>query len=88
MENNSYCSLCNSCGEESCCSPLNCKMNGDCKFGATYLKDLKFGFYLNEWVQKNFLDEDKLSKENIEIYNEEWNRAYDRFYGVTRENNG
>lgn len=28
MGDSFYCKNCNSCGEEGCCSPLNCKFNG------------------------------------------------------------
>ena len=52
--------------------------NGDyCK---GYLKDLKFGYAMNEWVQKNLLDEELIPKELIEKYNQQWEKDYDFFY--------
>jgi hypothetical protein len=40
----------------------------------------KFGYAMNEWVQKNLLDEKLISKELIEKYNKEWDEAYDAIY--------
>ena len=45
-----------------------------------YLKDLKFGYVMNEWVQKNLLDEKLIPKELIEKYNQQWEKDYDFFY--------
>lgn len=42
MEQSTYCKSCGGCGEEGCCSPLNCTMDGD--FCQTYLRDLKFEY--------------------------------------------
>ena len=35
---------------------------------------------MNEWVQKNLLDEKLIPKELIEKYNKEWEEAYDSIY--------
>jgi hypothetical protein len=35
---------------------------------------------MNEWVQKNLLDEKLIPKELIEKYNKEWDEAYDAIY--------
>ncbi len=74
-----YCPVCSACGEEGCCSPLNCEMTEGCSYPG-YLRDLKFGYAMNNWVEKK-ISEEKLSMEKfIEEYNEEWEKAYDIFY--------
>lgn len=74
-----YCPVCSACGVEGCCSPLSCQMTENCSYPG-YLRDLKFGYAMNEWVEKNLLDEKLIPKELIEKYNEEWEKAYDIFY--------
>jgi hypothetical protein len=76
---NPYCTVCSACGVEGCCSPLACEMTEGCHY-PSYLADLKFGYAMNEWVQKNLLDEELIPKELIEKYNEEWEKQYDFFY--------
>lgn len=41
---NPYCSICDSCGEDGCCSALNCEQSKNGKYCETYLKDLQFGY--------------------------------------------
>jgi hypothetical protein len=77
---NPYCPVCNSCGTEGCCSPLSCQMTEGCHYPKSYLADLKFGYAMNEWVQKNLLDEKLIQKELIEKYNQQWEKDYDFFY--------
>ena len=40
---------------------------------------------MNEWVEKNLLDEKLIPKELIEKYNEEWEKQYDVFYKKEEE---
>lgn len=79
-----YCPVCTACGVEGCCSPLSCEMTEGCSY-PSYLEDLKFGYAMNEWVQKNLLDEKLIPKELIEKYNEEWEKQYDVFYKKEEE---
>jgi hypothetical protein len=79
-----YCPVCTACGIDGCCSPLSCEMTEGCSY-PSYLEDLKFGYAMNEWVQKNLLDEKLIPKELIEKYNEEWEKAYDIFYKKREE---
>jgi hypothetical protein len=51
-----------------------------CHYPKSYLADLKFGYAMNEWVQKNLLDEKLIPKELIEKYNQQWEKDYDFFY--------
>lgn len=75
-----YCPVCSACGEEGCCSPMSCDQDPNGHYCKGYLKDLKFGYAMNEWVQKNLLDEKLISKELIEKYNKEWEETYDSIY--------
>ena len=79
-----YCPVCSACGVEGCCSPLSCEMTEGCSYPG-YLRDLKFGYAMNEWVEKNLLDEKLIPKELIEKYNEEWEKQYDVFYKKEEE---
>jgi hypothetical protein len=42
-----YCDICGGCGEEGCCSAIICKHHPHGKYCNTYLKDLQFGYLLN-----------------------------------------
>jgi hypothetical protein len=75
-----YCPVCTACGTEGCCSPMACEQDPNGDYCKGYLKDLKFGYVMNEWVQKNLLDEKLIPKELIEKYNKEWDEAYDAIY--------
>jgi len=55
-------------------------MTEGCHYPKSYLADLKFGYSMNEWVQKNLLDEKLIPKELIEKYNQQWEKDYDFFY--------
>jgi hypothetical protein len=55
-------------------------MTEGCHYPKSYLADLKFGYAMNEWVQKNLLDEKLIPKELIENYNQQWEKDYDFFY--------
>jgi len=60
--------------------PPSCQMTEGCHYPKSYLADLKFGYSMNEWVQKNLLDEKLIPKELIEKYNQQWEKDYDFFY--------
>ena len=74
MENienyNPYCEICSGCGEDGCCSPLNCTMEDGCKYGETYLKSLKEDYlFVRDFYEKIYpkLD-DVIKKEVDELY--------------------
>jgi hypothetical protein len=81
MENyNPYCPVCSACGEEGCCSAMACEQDPNGDYCKGYLQDLKFGYMMNRWVQKNILDEKLISEELIEKYNQEWDKVYEAIY--------
>ena len=81
-----YCPVCDACGTEGCCSPMACEQDPNGDYCKGYLKDLKHGYVMNEWVQKNLLNEELIPKELIEKYNEEWDKTYDNIYKDDKQN--
>jgi hypothetical protein len=77
-ESSPYCPVCNACGVEGCCSALACEQSPDGDYCDGYLKDLRFGYAMNEWFSKNLYD--KMSQELKDQYDKEWDGAYNRFY--------
>jgi hypothetical protein len=78
--NTPYCSECNSCGEEGCCSPLKCKQSPNGEYCSSNLTHLKFGYHMNMWMTNNLLN--LIPKELKEKYDQEWDNSYDRFYNT------
>jgi uncharacterized protein YxeA len=75
-----YCKICSACGEEGCCSPLNCSQHKDGEYCELYLKDLKFAYQSNKEIL-NYIEEnyDENSEINIKI-NEILNNNINKFY--------
>ena len=77
-DNSPYCSICDSCGVEGCCSPMWCQQHPDGDYCKSYLRDLRFGYVMNRWFENNLLDQ--LTEEQKDAYNKEWDTAYDKVY--------
>ena len=85
-----YCKLCDSCGEEGCCSPIGClrqhmivDRNKDCEYGDIYFKNILFGYKSAQMYSQIFddLKTGKLElKEAIELEEKSWNNIYDYIY--------
>lgn len=75
---NPYCPVCEGCGEEGCCSPIHCKQTPEGRYCEGYLRDLKFGYAMNEFFQEKIWG--RMSEELKEEYDKEWDKVYDRFY--------
>lgn len=88
---NPYCTSCSGCGEEMCCSSLNCaissiELNPNCKYSSTYAKDLRFAVLVGELAQKYLQDilEEKILMNNVKkSYDEDWDKLYDKIYTQT-----
>ena len=88
-----YCSSCEGCGEEMCCSSLNCaitsiELNSNCKYSDIYAKDLRFSVLVGELAQKylqDILEEKILLNDVKKSYDEEWDKLYERIYTQTNE---
>lgn len=78
-----YCPVCSACGEEGCCSATACVQHPDGHYCDSYLRDLKFGYVLSEWVSNNIID--TLPKDTKDRYNQKWDEFYDIFYNTKEE---
>jgi hypothetical protein len=81
MENNynPYCSLCDSCGEDGCCSYLNCifkaiESNEDCEYKETYKADM----LLRHEFLKACFEHSEQSVEVEQFINNMYDIAYDK----------
>lgn len=68
-----YCPACNGCGEELCCSPMNCKHTKNGIYCEKYLKDLKFAYLMYNDTYNIIKGKKKL--------NEIFDKNYDLIYG-------
>lgn len=68
-----YCPVCESCGEEGCCSPLMCSQSKDGYYCKGYLKDLKFGYLMYKDIY-DFVPKDKID----EIFDKNWEKIYEQ----------
>ena len=75
-----YCKICSACGEEGCCSPLNCSQHKDGEYCELYLKDLKFAYQSNKEILK-YIEENYPEKSDINLkINEILDKNIDKFY--------
>jgi hypothetical protein len=75
-----YCKICSACGEEGCCSPLNCSQHKDGKYCELYLRDLKFAYQSNKEILK-YVEENYPEKSDINLkINEILDKNIDKFY--------
>jgi hypothetical protein len=71
-----YCPICTGCGEEGCCSPLNCTQNPNGSYCQTYLNDLKFGYKMYNEVSELIKDDPKY-KDDVDVI---FDRVYNEIY--------
>jgi|688.fasta_scaffold48613_15 hypothetical protein len=76
LEDTPYCPICSGCGEEGCCTPLNCSQDINGSYCLLNLKHLKFGYKMYDEISKLIGDDPKY-KEQIEII---FNKVYDKIY--------
>jgi hypothetical protein len=75
-----YCKICSACGEEGCCSPLNCSQHKDGEYCEWYLRDLKFAYQSNKEILK-YIEENYPEKSDINLkINEILDKNIDKFY--------
>jgi hypothetical protein len=77
-EESPYCPICESCGVDGCCSPLNCHHHPDGHYCGSHLKDLKFGYVMYTWFYKNIYD--ALTPEQKAECDNAHGEAYDGIY--------
>lgn len=73
-----YCKECSSCGETGCCTPTMCTQGEHCDYPQTNLNELKFGWSMNEYFQKEIYPH--LPTELKEKYDAVWDIEYNRWH--------
>ena len=76
VEYNMYCPVCSGCGEEDCCSPLNCIQSPDGSYCQRYLNDLKFGYKMYNEISKLIGDDPKYKEDIDKLFD----KVYDEIY--------
>jgi len=75
-EYSQYCKICDSCGEDGCCSAVSCQQHPEGDYCKTYLRDLKFGYIMYKELF-NMVSEDPKYKDQVDKI---WDETYDRIY--------
>ena len=73
---NPYCSVCTGCGEEDCCSPLNCQQSIEGRYCEWYLRDLKFGYKMYKDIYDLIPKDEETQKKLGEI----WDKNFEIYY--------
>jgi hypothetical protein len=73
---NPYCQVCSGCGEEGCCSPLNCEHSPEGHYCKSYLKDLKFGYAMYRDIYDLISTDVETQKKHDEIWEKNYNLIY------------
>lgn len=89
-----YCELCESCGEEGCCSPVSCMYKcmitekpKKCNYGESYAHDLNFSYQLSNMYgeQIDLLESKEITVEEfLERVKLEWDLIYDKVYTIPK----
>lgn len=74
-----YCPICNGCGEDGCCSAINCQQHPDGHYCGTYLNDLKVDYLMGKWFYEEVYE--TLSPEKKEECDVAYDNALDRVHG-------
>lgn len=89
-DNSPYCTKCDSCGHDGCCSWLKCFRShisdDNCDYGETYLKDAMLSERVSELAHEimRMIKQGKLKLEEIVPYfDQEWDKEYDKIYQKT-----
>lgn len=71
-----YCKICDTCGEDGCCTALACEQHEDGKYCVTYLRDLKFGYLMSKDLYELIADDPKYKDRLEKIYDENYEIIY------------
>jgi hypothetical protein len=77
MDNTPYCKICDSCGEELCCSPTSCKQHPEGEYCDIYLAQLKVGYKMYEYlINKIYKELSEDVKQEIDEKETELQKTY------------
>jgi hypothetical protein len=71
-----YCPICNSCGEDACCSAMSCQQDPNGKYCETYLKELKFGYLMYHKLFELIDKDERYEKQVDELWDEIWDEIF------------
>jgi hypothetical protein len=73
-----YCPICQSCGEDGCCSATSCQHHPDGHYCKTYLAELKFGYIMYHEIMR-LVEEDPKYKDSIsKIWDKKWDIIFNK----------
>jgi hypothetical protein len=77
-----YCPVCSGCGEDGCCSAVNCKQDPEGHHCETYLKELKLSYSLLKNLDEIIFKEENKEKykELIEYYDYYFDLHWERYF--------
>ena len=67
-----YCKICGGCGEDGCCSAINCQQHKDGLYCETYLKDMKFAYRMYRDTADMLPDNEEIKG----IFDKNYNETY------------
>jgi len=76
-----YCKICDSCGEDGCCSAMSCKQSPDGDYCQSYLMELKFAYLMYHDIIKIVGDDPKYSEAISKAFDENWDIIFKRNEG-------
>lgn len=76
-----YCSICDSCGETSCCPSTCCDMGEGCKYPETNLTDLKYNYTSYHSLIKYLYENEEKYPEIIAQLGKITDEEFDKWYG-------
>ena len=73
-----YCSICENCGEDGCCSATSCKQHPDGKYCKSYLDSMRFSHILVDRIFSEFGGDKELINRLSVVYDDVWDKFYKR----------
>ena len=73
-----YCPVCTSCGEEGCCSPIHCQQHAKGFYCEGAMRDLKWGYQMFKDTSNLIPQDAETQKKYDEAFEENWNLIYKR----------
>lgn len=71
-----YCPICDACGEDGCCSAMNCEQHPDGRYCGTYLNELRFGYIMYKKLY-DLIDKNDAYKEELDrLWHETWDAIH------------
>ena len=79
-----YCKICDSCGEDGCCSAIICQQHQLGKYCETYLKDLQLAYLMYNDLELLLKDDVKYQSKIQKLYDKNYEKIY-RYLGAIKD---